>query len=105
MLNLYDLRQLQQRIMVRYHITPLDKTEVRRYIEHRIRAAGADKKIDFSDEAIDMILDFSSGVPRLLNIICDRALLAGFVADTRRIGLETVNKCVEELGAYFAKEV
>lgn len=104
-LNLYNLRQLQQRIMVRYHITPLDRKEVRSYIEHRIHTAGAKQEINFSEEAIDVILDFSAGVPRLVNIICDRALLAGFVSETRRIGLETINKCVEELGAYFAKEV
>jgi general secretion pathway protein A len=105
MLNLYNLRQLQQRIMVRYHITPLNRNEVRNYIEHRIQAAGVVQKINFSEEAVDVILDFSSGVPRLVNIICDRALLAGFVAETRHIDLNTVNKCVEELGAYFAKEV
>ena len=104
-LNLYKLRQLQQRIMVRYHITPLDKNEIRNYIEHRIKSAGVEQKIYFSEEAVDVILDFSAGVPRLINIICDRALLAGFVADTRYIGTEIINKCAEELGVYFAKEV
>jgi len=107
MLNLYDLRQLQQRIMVRYHITPLDRNEVRNYIYHRLQTAGVNPadKIKFSEEAIGVISDFSGGIPRLVNIICDRALLAGFVGELRNIDANIVNRCVEELGVYFAKEV
>lgn len=104
-LDLYDLRQLQQRITVRYHITPLDKDEVIRYIEHRLSiACGSVEKIQFSEEALKMIYDFSCGVPRLINIICDRALLAAFVDDTHKINSEIIKKCNEELGSYFAGE-
>lgn len=105
-LNLYDLRQLRQRIMVRYHIGPLDNDEIKLYINHRLEIAGAKNKlknngIEFSDEAIGMISRFSDGTPRLINMVCDRALLAGFVSETRQIGLNIIKKCVEELDSYF----
>ncbi len=104
-LNLYDLRQLQQRIMVRYHITPLNKEEVKDYIFHRLNIAGSLNRIIFTDEAIQSITDFSGGIPRLINITCDRALLAGFVAETYTIDREIIKKCIEELDSYFARQV
>jgi general secretion pathway protein A len=100
-LNLYELRQIQQRIMVRCHITPLDKTEVQSYINHRLNIAGSQDRIRFSEDAIHAISDFSGGIPRLINIICDRALLAGFTAETNTIDLNIIRKCIEELGRYF----
>jgi len=103
-LDLYELRQLQQRIMVRYHITPLQKDELSDYINHRLNIAGSDGTIKFSEETIKEISDFSCGVPRLINIICDRALLAGFVAETRTINSEIINKCVKELNIYQGKQ-
>lgn len=102
-LALYELRQLQQRVMVRYHITSLEKDEIRDYINFRLDIAGAQGKIRFTDEAIGMIFNFSSGTPRVINIICDRSLLAGFVAETNTIDLNIMNKCLNELGDYFAQ--
>ncbi len=98
-LDLYELRQLQQRIMVRYNITPLDHDELKKYIYHRLDVAGS-KKIKFSEEAIEGITEFSGGTPRLINIICDRALLAGFVAETSLINARIINRCRQELGSY-----
>ena len=95
-LNQYDLRQLQQRISVRYHIMPLDELEVHRYILHRLKIAGS-SRIKFSDEAIQLITEFSHGTPRLINIICDRALLAGFVAETDFIDAPIIKRCLDEL--------
>ena len=103
-LNLYDLRQLQQRITLRYHITPLEKDEVKDYISHRLNIAGSNDRIRFSDEAIQVISDFSGGTPRLINIICDRALLGGFIVETNVIDLNIINRCLEELGNYFVKQ-
>jgi general secretion pathway protein A len=100
-LNLYDLRQLRQRIMVRYHITPLEIDEIKDYINHRLNIAGSADRIRFTDEAIGIISNFSSGVPRLINMVCDRALLAGFVAETNIIDLNIIKKCVEELDNYY----
>jgi len=99
-LNLYDLRQLRQRIMVRYHITPLDNDEIKSYINYRLEVAKPEKKIEFSDEAIEMISRFSAGTPRLINMICDRALLAGFVSATTNIDFNIIKRCVEELDSY-----
>lgn len=96
-LNLYELRQLQQRIMVRYHISPLEKEEIKNYITHRLKVAGPESNIQFSEDVFQMIADFSSGTPRLINIICDRALLAGFAAQTNTIDTSILNRCLEEL--------
>jgi len=102
-INLYDLRQLRQRIMVRYHIGPLDKDEIKSYIHHRLEVAGAHGKIEFSHEAVDLISRFSGGTPRLINMICDRALLAGFVAETNNINFNIMKQCIDELDSYSVK--
>ncbi|MDD5130841.1 MAG: AAA family ATPase [Candidatus Omnitrophica bacterium] len=99
-LNLYDLRQLRQRIMVRYHITPLDNGEIKDYINYRLKVAQPQSQIDFSDDAIGIISRFSAGTPRLINIICDRALLAGFVNETNHIDSDIIKKCTAELDNY-----
>lgn len=121
-LNLHDLRQLRQRIMVRYHIGPLDNDEIKDYINWRLEIArSTDKshsdnlsfhnhnqnpKIEFSNEAVDIISRFSGGTPRLINMICDRALLAGFVSETAQIDFNIIKRCVEELDSYsVAKSV
>lgn len=95
-LSLHELRQLNQRIAVRYHILPLEKDELKEYISHRLKVAGSNGNIEFTPEALEEIFIFSCGIPRLTNIICDRALLAGFVGETRKISYETIKKCVEE---------
>lgn len=100
-LDLYDLRQLRQRIMVRFHISPLEEDEIEDYIKHRLNIAGSNGKISFSQEAIKMIFNFSNGTPRLINMLCDRALLGGFVAETTAIDREIINKCLGELDSYF----
>jgi len=102
-INLYDLRQLRQRIMVRYHIGPLDNDEIGSYINHRLEIAGARNKIEFSNEAIDIISRFSAGTPRLINMICDRALLAGFVSETNHIDFNIIKKCIDELESYSVR--
>ena len=107
-LNLYDLRQLRQRIMVRYHITPLDNDEIKNYINYRLKIASSEHplegQIEFSDEAVDLISRFSGGTPRLINMICDRALLAGFISETNRIDFNIIKRCIEELDSYAVSE-
>jgi len=96
-LKLTSLRQLNQRVTVRYHILPLDKAEVDDYIRHRLKVAGATEKLVFANEAIEEIYLYSGGTPRLINIICDRALLAGFVSGTYSIDYGVIKKCIEEV--------
>jgi len=104
-LNLYDLRQLRQRVMVRYHIAPLELDEIKTYINHRLNIAGAaDNRILFKDEAIELISKFSSGTPRLINMLCDRALLAGFVVETNIIDANIIRKCIDEFDTYLVGE-
>lgn len=96
-----ELRQLQQRIGIRYHILPLDRNEVSGYITHRLTVAGARGNNFFLDDAIDKIFNFSKGIPRLINIICDKSLLAGFANETNTVDAILVDNCVKELqGAY-----
>jgi general secretion pathway protein A len=103
-LNLHNLRQLRQRIMVRFHITPLEHDEIKDYIEHRLKIAGSEGGIQFTDEAVKLIWGFSSGTPRLVNMICDRALLAGFVSETRLINDSIIKWCIEDLASYSVGE-
>jgi len=91
------LRQLTQRVSVHYHILPLQKEEVEQYINHRLKIAGADPKLHFTPQAIEAIYDFSKGTPRVINIICDRALLAGFTRDTFTIDPTLIQESAREI--------
>ncbi len=98
-LNTSDLRQLRQRIGIRYHIFPLNRQETKDYIYHRLRIAGSDNLIIFDGGAVDRIYGYSGGIPRLINIICDKALLAGYVIETRSISSPLVERAIHELEA------
>jgi len=92
-----NLRQIDQRIAVRYSIQPLQEDETRGYIMHRIKIAGGNGKIDFTKGALELVYSFSQGFPRLINILCDRALLAGFVRKSFTIDESIIKQCTEEL--------
>ncbi|HAM41021.1 MAG TPA: ATPase [Candidatus Omnitrophica bacterium] len=92
-----SLRQLQQRIGVRYHILPLDGEEVRTYIEHRLEIAGSDGSLSFTGEAFEEIYRCSNGIPRLMNLVCDRALLACYVLRTKLVDRALIQRSYQEL--------
>ena len=92
-----SLKQLRQRIGVRFHITPLEKNEVDKYIYHRLAVAGSNGQIRFSQDAIDAIYMYSGGIPRLINMVCDKALLAAYVTETRDITLSIIEKSLQEI--------
>jgi len=92
-----NLEQLRQRIAVRYHITPLDPDEIRVYIDHRLRIAGSDGSLEWGPEGIEELYQCSKGIPRLINLICDRTLLACFVYRTKHIDRELVRRSYQEL--------
>jgi general secretion pathway protein A len=97
-LNLERLVQLQQRVAVRYHIKPLEKSELKNYIDHRLKVAGSGlDRIHFTDEVIEIIYNFSRGTPRLVNVLCDRCLLAGFNAQTNMIDRKIIQAAIEEV--------
>lgn len=91
-----DLEQLYQRITIRYHLGPLTRQELEEYIEHRIQIAGGEGNF-FTAEAYDRVYDFSRGIPRLINVISDRALMAAFSESKRVVDLESVNYAREDL--------
>jgi type II secretory pathway predicted ATPase ExeA len=89
-------RAVKQRIAVRYQVEPLNQEETSHYIYHRMQVAGATRKI-FTSNAILDIFKFSSGCPRLINIICDHALLTGYAADLKIINSSVIKECEPEL--------
>ncbi|MBU4316508.1 MAG: AAA family ATPase [Proteobacteria bacterium] len=89
-------KALRQRISLRYNIEPLNLDETREYIKYRLLVAGTKKSL-FTSNAVSKIYSFSKGYPRLINILCDYALLAGFVRDKKTIGRQIVQECAEEL--------
>jgi general secretion pathway protein A len=102
-LNAPNLKQLRQRIGVRFHVTALPNDEVGEYIYHRLKVAGSKGDIKFSDDALDMIYKYSGGIPRLINTVCDKALLLAYVAETKHIDAVNVEKCIKEIeGVVFA---
>ncbi len=96
-LNSPRLQQLRQRITVRYHLMPLTRFEVGQYIQHRLELAGAKGVPFFTQPAIWRVYFYSRGIPRLVNAVCDKALLAGFVEQSDRINLRMVNRAIREL--------
>lgn len=87
---------VRQRITVSYELTPLSEAEVRQYVGHRLKVAGAKKEI-FSPEALNRIHHYSSGYPRLINIICDHALMSGYAKGADRIDTAIIDECGDEL--------
>lgn len=92
-----DLRQLDQRVSVRYQLEPLAETEVAAYVEHRLAVAGATASPLFTPTALRVVHDYSGGIPRVINMLCDRALLGGYAAQTSVIDETLVTAAVEAL--------
>jgi general secretion pathway protein A len=89
-------RAVAQRITVKYAIKPLDIEEVGEFLRYRLKVAGTDKEI-FDDSAIKVIHDFSKGIPRLINIVCDHALLTAYAQGINTVHGEIVTECAREL--------
>ena len=92
-----ELKQLNQRIVIRHYLLPLTHEETESYIHQRLLVAGAHGGITFSKSAINEIYKFSKGTPRLINLLCDRALLGGFVEETNYIDKEIIQKAQKSL--------
>ncbi|MCX7766052.1 MAG: XrtA-associated ATPase [Candidatus Sumerlaeia bacterium] len=96
-LELPQLQQLNQRVAVRYHLEPLSKDEVMQYIKHRLEVAGAKVDVKFTPDAVDLIYEYTEGVPRKINILCDRILLIGYVQGTYEIDRDIVETAIDEV--------
>ena len=92
-----ELEQLHQRIGVRYHITPLDLDEVQTYLDHRLRIAGSDGTLQWTSDGVMELFRCSKGIPRLINLICDRSLLACYVFRVKQVDGEIVRRSYQEL--------
>jgi general secretion pathway protein A len=96
-LGSHELRQLRQRITVRCTLEPLNEEETAQYIDHRMRVAGCAESGVFDAGAVSMIFKHTQGTPRIVNILSDRSLLAGYVDKVRTIGPQQVRKAVREV--------
>jgi general secretion pathway protein A len=99
-LKLPEMRQLDQRVSARCGLQPLSRDGVAGYISHRLSVAGgADDRVRFSPNAVDAVFRVSGGTPRVINLICDRALHRGHLARKSGIDLEAVTQAIDDLGA------
>src|SRR5216683_1876036 len=92
-----ELRQLRQRIGVRCHLRPLAERETFRYVEHRLRAAGLGGSLPFTWAATARVHRHSGGVPRVINLVCDRSLSAAFAGRRRNVDVDTVKAAMRSL--------
>ena len=96
LLQRQDLRQLAQRITARYHLMPLTEQEVQQYISYRLQVAGCSRPV-FTSSAVKKLFQLSGGIPRLLNLICDRALLGGYSQQKALIDAALVSQAASEV--------
>lgn len=96
LLQRQDLRQLAQRITARYHLMPLTEQEVQQYISYRLQVAGCSRPV-FTASAVKKLFQLSGGIPRLLNLICDRALLGGYSQQKALIDAGLINQAASEV--------
>ncbi len=92
-----ELRQLRQRIMVRCTLHPLSEEDTAQYIRHRLQVAGAGTDVRFSADAIRIVYEYAKGTPRMVNALCDRVMMAGYVARRRVLGAEEAQRALKDM--------
>lgn len=100
-----SLKQLDERIMVRYELKPLDQKDVLGYVEHRLVVAGGKGNVNFAGSALREIYRYSQGNPRRINAVCDRSLLVAYAKDEFSISRGTVRKAIEDMRGGLASGV
>ncbi len=85
-----SLRQFDQRILVRYHLLPLESEEIQPYIRHQLTVAKVDPGVAFTTESLGRIYEISRGLPRMVNALCERAMMSAFTENARTIGAQNV---------------
>ena len=94
-----SLRQLRQRITIQWELLPLNLEETCGYIQHRLNVALGKGKVSFSNSAVETIFRYSRGIPRMINVICDRTLLIAFTESTKKINPQIVKTAVQDIGS------
>jgi general secretion pathway protein A len=92
-----ELRQLDQRVSIRYELKPLSEDETGAYVTHRLAIANGARSVVFTPAGLKVVYRYSGGIPRLINMLCDRALLGGYSAQTARIDDDLVTTAAEGL--------
>lgn len=92
-----EFRQLKQRVSLRYHLKPLNGDETKEFIKKRLRIAGTHDSGIFTPKALNEIYRFSKGIPRLINVVCDNALLEGYATDQKIIGPKIIHEVIDHL--------
>ena len=92
-----ELRQLDQRVAIRYDLKPLSAEETSAYVQHRLSVAGGGAAVTFGSKALARVHRYTGGIPRLINLLCDRALLSAYSAHATRIGPQFVHGAAESL--------
>ena len=98
------LRQLRQRITIKWELLPLNLEETRGYIQHRLNIALGKGKVRFSREAVEVVFRYSRGIPRMINVVSDRTLLIAFTQSTKKITPKIVNLAVSDIGGLVPLE-
>src|SRR5207247_8338338 len=93
------MRQLEQRIAVRFYIHELTRAETEQYITHRMSVAGAAHTVLWSRRALRLIHHYTGGIPRRINLLCDRVLMTAFVRETHRVSAAIVHSSVQDLAS------
>ena len=92
-----ELRQLDQRVSIRYELQPLTREETAAYIGHRLHVAGASLAVGFTPKAVHAVHQYSGGIPRLINLICDRSLLGAYSTRVNKVSPDLVTRAAETL--------
>jgi len=104
LLSSSSLKQLNERIMVRYELKPLDRKDVQGYVEHRLVVGGGRGNLKFTNSAFKAIYEYSQGNPRRINAVCDRALLVAYAKDEFTVSRGMVNKAIGEIRGDIQQE-
>ena len=91
-----ELRQLNQRVVSRFHLSPLDKNDLSNYINHRLHRAGAKRAI-FEPACISVLFKLTGGVPRLINLVCHQALVAAYASGQKTVSAKLVRQAAKEI--------
>jgi general secretion pathway protein A len=97
-INQPEIYQLKQRVNVTYNLQPLNHGETQAYIQKRLDVAGAQGRSLFQDDATEAIYIYSQGIPRVINVVCDHALLYGFAANKKRVSEKIVQEVAVDMG-------
>ncbi len=98
-----DMLQLRQRVIASYHLGPLDETETRAYIEHRLNLAGWKNDPSFTDESFQAIFEYTKGIPRRVNTLCDRLMLFGFLEELHAFDQDLVKTVIQDISHEFSQ--